>query len=57
MDTYDWIALVGFGLVVGGVGMVSVPAALITGGVLLMAFGLFGAKANAGTTVSEKPSE
>lgn len=57
MDFYDFLAFLGFALFVLGVMLWSVPAGFIVAGLFLMAFGLFGAKANAGTTVPEKQSD
>lgn len=41
-DGYDGVALVGLAIFTVGVGMVSVPLALIAAGALLMALGMIG---------------
>lgn len=44
MDIFDGIILIGLGLVVAGVALWSVPAALVVAGVGLVLFGLIGAR-------------
>ena len=49
LELLAWIAgLVGFGLLIVGVALLSIPAALITGGVLLMGWSYLADKAAAG---------
>jgi hypothetical protein len=49
LELLAWIAgLLGFGLLIAGVALLSVPAALITGGVLLMCWSYLADKAAAG---------
>lgn len=44
MDKFDILTGAGFLLVVAGLGLLSIPAALIVGGGLLMLGGIYGAR-------------
>lgn len=52
MDFYDILALIGYFLLVLGIGLISLPAAMIAGGLILILFGLFGARSHARSTIS-----
>jgi hypothetical protein len=56
MDIYDGFAFTGFLLLVIGLALWSLALSLVVSGVILMAYGLFGAKAHARATVSKKQS-
>lgn len=47
LDLFDGITLIGFVLLVTGIGILSIPAALMTGGAGLIAAGIFGAQTRA----------
>lgn len=44
MDKFDILTGLGFVLLIGGLGMLSIPASLIVGGGLLMLGGIYGAR-------------
>ena len=48
LDIFDIIVLIGLGLVVAGLSMWSVPAALVAAGIGLAGFGIAGARGRAG---------
>lgn len=56
MDIFDVLVLMGLGLVVAGVAMWSIPAALVVAGVGLAGFGLAGARRKA-MAVIKRPEE
>lgn len=45
LDGFDWMILLGFAAFCVGIGLLSVPAAVITAGLLLMTGGVIGAMA------------
>jgi hypothetical protein len=48
LDGFDLAAIVGYLLLIVGIGLWSVPAALSVAGALLLAFGVAGSRAKAG---------